>query len=485
MSITIAQNTAVSALALVSRETGVVSSNIANALDETHARRELETAARADGGMDPQASRIKRVVDTALVGDLRLANADRESVATRADGLERLESIIGAPGSGLGVVDAITALEEALASASSRPDSDVRLSGVRDAAVSLADRFTRAAGEIQDLRLEADRSIVRGVDQANAALERVADLNAQISVASATRRDTSALLDRRQAQIDDLARLIPVRELPRDNNQIALVTPSGATLLDGTRPSYLGFDAAPVVSAQMSLASGALSGLELDGKPVSTGPEGRLMGGALGAQFALRDDLAASAATNLDALARDVVERFESPEADATRPVGAPGLFTDDGAALDPATETGLAGRLRVNAMVDPAQGGAEWRLRTGLGAAAPGPVGDARGLQALEQAIQTPRVPHSGTITNSARDLPQLAADMLSRVGTARIGLEAEQASRAARADMLQEARLQGGVDTDAELQRLLQLEQAFAANSRVLRAADEMMRTVLEVAR
>lgn len=485
MSITIAQNTAVSALALVSRETGVVSSNIANALDETYARRELETVARADGGIDPQASRIKRAVDTALVADLRVATADLESVATRADGLARLESILGVPGDGLGILDAITALEESLASAASRPDSDVRLSGVRDAVVSLADRFTRAEGEIQDLRLDADRSITRGVAQANAALDRIAQLNARITVAGAARRDTSALLDQRQAQVDELARLIPVRELPRDGNQIALVTPGGATLLDGTRPAQLGFDGAPVVTAQMTQASGALSGLELDGNPVSTAPEGRLMGGALGAHFAMRDDFAVLAAANLDALARDLVERFESPDADTTLPADAPGLFTDDGAALDPAVETGLAGRLRVNALADPAQGGALWRLRTGLGAAAPGPVGDASGLHALEQALQSPRVPQSGSITGNARDHAQLAADMLSHIGSARIGLQADQASHAARADMLHEAKLQGGVDSDTELQRLLKLEQSFAANARVLRAADEMMRTVLEVAR
>ena len=235
----------------------------------------------------------------------------------------------------------------------------------------------------------------------------------------------------------------------------------------------------------MSQASGALSGLDLDGDPVSTAPGGRLMGGALGAHFAMRDDLAVEAATNLDALARDLVERFESPDADATLPAGAPGLFTDEGAALDPAVETGLAGRLRLNALTDPAQGGALWRLRSGLGAAAPGPVGDASGLQALEQALRSSRVPQSGSITSNARDHAQLAADMLSHIGAARIGYEADQTSRAARADMLHEARLQGGVDSDAELQRLLQLEQAFAANARVLHAADEMMRTMLEVAR
>lgn len=38
-------------------------------------------------------------------------------------------------------------------------------------------------------------------------------------------------------------------------------------------------------------------------------------------------------------------------------------------------------------------------------------------------------------------------------------------------------------GVDTDTEMQRLLQYEQAYAANARVIQAIDEMMNTILRV--
>jgi flagellar hook-associated protein 1 FlgK len=38
-------------------------------------------------------------------------------------------------------------------------------------------------------------------------------------------------------------------------------------------------------------------------------------------------------------------------------------------------------------------------------------------------------------------------------------------------------------GVDSDAEMQRLLQYEQAYAANARVIRAIDEMINYLLRM--
>jgi flagellar hook-associated protein 1 FlgK len=38
-------------------------------------------------------------------------------------------------------------------------------------------------------------------------------------------------------------------------------------------------------------------------------------------------------------------------------------------------------------------------------------------------------------------------------------------------------------GVDTDAELQTLMLVEQAYAANARMIEVADEMMQTLLRI--
>jgi flagellar hook-associated protein 1 FlgK len=51
------------------------------------------------------------------------------------------------------------------------------------------------------------------------------------------------------------------------------------------------------------------------------------------------------------------------------------------------------------------------------------------------------------------------------------------------ARQDALKTAELATGVDSDQELQNLLRIEQAYAANARVLQTIDAMMQRLMEL--
>ena len=75
------------------------------------------------------------------------------------------------------------------------------------------------------------------------------------------------------------------------------------------------------------------------------------------------------------------------------------------------------------------------------------------------------------------------LAIDLSALGSTARLQTDARLANRTAHSQSLQQSLAANGVDTDAELQRLLALEQAYAANARVIKAADSMLNTLLEI--
>ena len=199
--------------------------------------------------------------------------------------------------------------------------------------------------------------------------------------------------------------------------------------------------------------------------------------------FAVRDDLAPQAQARLDAVARDLIERFADPAVDVTRAPGAAGLFTDAAAAFVPANETGLAQRLQLNTAADPANGGALWRLRDGLGATMPGAAGDARLIKDLQSALTAPRNPASGGFMAGARSHATLAADMLSGVAQSRLTAEGEASFASARLDTLREMEMEGGVDTDQEMQALLLIEQAYAANAKVMATVNDMIQTLLGI--
>jgi flagellar hook-associated protein 1 len=482
MSLSASLANALSGLTAGSRRAEVVSSNVANATTEGYGRRELEVAARSIGGSGAGVSvvGVTRHVDAALLSDRRLADAAAGDAGAQSAFLVKVESLIGTPGDAGSLTGRIATLETSLVTAASRPDSPTRLQAVLDAAGSLASHLAALTEAVQGARMDADAAIATDVRTLNDSLVLIDKLNTGVTALRAAGRDASALMDQRQTLVDRIASIVPVREVAREHGQIALFTNGGAVLLEGA-PATIGFTPVGVISADMTIGSSALSALTINGIAVASGKGGILGGGSLGAMLAIRDDLAPAAQGTFDALARDLVSRFADPAADGTLAPGQPGLLTDRGGPFNPLTEAGLAGRLTLNAAADPAQGGQLWRLRDGLGAVAPGNVGDSALLSALGTALQAARVPASGAFTGAARSAAGLAADVLSQVSGSRQQADFRQADATARQAAMTELQLADGVDTDAELQTLLQVEQAYSANARVIQTIDDLIQTLI----
>jgi len=484
MSISGALSNALSGMTASSRTAAVISSNVANALTDGYGRREVEVAPRtigSSGGVT--VTGVVRTANPQLVKDLRNADSDLNYSDTIATFRQRMEDILGTPEDGHSLSAHVVKLENALITAASRPDLPERLSAVLTASQRLAGTFNSTADEIQNLREEADAEIAAAVDRLNELTRQVEDLNAAISRARFTGGDTAGLIDHRQAVIDDIARYVPVREIEREGNMVALLTPGGSFLVDG-RAAMLDFTRTNVITPYQTIQGGQLSGLALNGNPVGTGTgSDTLDGGRLGALFAIRDDLAVEAQARLDTVARDMIERFQQPGLDATRGATDPGLFTDGGALFAPADEVGISARIAVNAVVDPDQGGATWHLRDGLGAATAGPPGDSSLLTDLNAALSERRVPPSGSFGTAGISASGLASSLLSLAGTERQLAEQSMAFDSTRHSELKERALAQGVNTDDEMQRLMLVEQAYAANARVVQTMDDLLDILMRI--
>lgn len=482
MSISGALANALTGLTAVGRRGEVVSANVANAMTEGYARREIDLVPQALGGNGAgvRVRGVERIVSQSLLQSRRLSDAELQNSDTRSAFLSRIAAQVGQPGEAGALTTRLSDLESALIEAESRPDSTPRLATAVTAARDLAAGLNRISADIQAARSDADDSIAAQVGRLNDYLARVDGLNTAILTARASGQDANALLDQRQSLVDGIAQIVPVREMQRDRDQIALFTTGGAVLLEGN-PARIGFSPVSLVTADMTLAGGALSGLTLNGIAIDPSDGGIMGGGSLSAAFAVRDEAAPVMQGQIDAMARDLIERFAAPGVDPTLATGQPGLLTDAGAVLDPLNEVGLAGRIRVNALADPDQGGQLWRLRDGLGAAAAGPVGDGTLLQALTTALGAVRVPASGTFGPAARTASGLAADFVSQIASETRGAADRQAYAIGRQSGLKELELQNGVDTDAEMQTLLQVEQAYAANARVIQTMDDLIQQLI----
>jgi flagellar hook-associated protein 1 FlgK len=483
MSVTSALAGALSGLSAASRQAEILSSNVANATTPGYARRQvgLGAAVLAGHGQGVQVLGVTRDVDRHLLGERRLAQAGGGDRDVRAEFLKRVEQTMGAADNPSSLAARLAAFDQALVEAAGRPESPARLNGIAATATSLMAGLAAATTDIQNARASADRRIGEEVGKLNSTLQQLHDLNVDLRSFTGAGRDISALLDERQRLVDQIAAIVPVREMPRDLNQIALFTAGGAPLLEGSA-AVIGFTPVHTITPDMTQALGGLSGLTINGRPFDTaGSASPILGGTLGALFAVRDDLAVMAQGKLDAAARDLMERFEG--LDPTLAPGAAGLFTDAGAAFNPLNEIGLAGRLRLNAAADPVRGGALFRLRDGLGAAAEGPPGNGTLLSALHAALTGPRPLSSTGFAAGNRSFATLASDILSDASALRLSAQSEQSFTAARLTALTDLEAQNGIDTDQEMQDLLVIEKNYAANAKVIQAVADMIDTLIRL--
>lgn len=482
MSLNGALSNAVSGLTVTSRTAEVISNNIANALTEGYAGRDaLLSQRRIGGGVEVDA--IRRRGDAQATADRRLADAASGRADALAEAEARLTSLQGGPSDPGALAARAVAFETAIERLADTPASETLQTAAASAARDLAEGLNAASEGVQTLRADADAAIARDVAALNEALAQIERYNTQIQRAGSGPLRAS-LEESRDAAVDVVAELVPIRIVRRDRGEIALYAPAGAVLLDG-KAGVFGFSPTPAIGAGMTVGGGALSGLTLDGRPVTIGTgAGRFDGGRLGANFEIRDRLGVAASDQLDAVAADLVSRLQDPAVDPSLAPGDPGLFTDAGLAYAPANLTGLAGRVRLNAAVDPAVGGEPRRLRDGVNAAAAGPSGEDAIPRALLSALGEDRVPDPATGLFDAYGFADLAA------GTASLRLTAEASARSAAA--FQSGRVAGfaatenaaeGVTTDDELARLLAVEQAYTANARVVQTVDALLRQLLEI--
>lgn len=485
MSIANALSSALSGMTANARGVEVISSNLANALTPGYARRELELSPRTLGGSGGgvRIEGVQRAVTQSLVTATREATAQSSNSATAASFAKQLETLYGLPGDGISLSDTVSQLDRALTDASSRPDISARLEGVVTAAAEVSDKIRTISEGIQNARAEADAGIASAVGTLNEALEGVAKLNRQIVIQTANHGNAAGLMDERQKLIDQIAEFVPIREIPREGGQVALFSKSGAMLLDGQVPIRIDFVPTNSIGPESSLASGSLSGLIVNDEPVPNSTRNLFGGGSLSAMFEIRDTTAPAAQEQLDAYAATLYARFADPAADPTLAIGQAGLFTDTGAAFDPADITGFAGRLQLNTLVDPAAGGQAWRIRDGLNAAAPGDVGSASVINALGSALN-----RSDVTAGIATDLPagtaaNQAGALMSRAATLRVQTESRQSRDAAHENSMQAALMAEGVDSDQEMAKLLELEKAYAANAKVIQIADQMLESLMSL--
>jgi flagellar hook-associated protein FlgK len=291
----------------------LVSRNVTNASVDGYTRKDapLETLVNGLSAQGVNAGEIRRSVSSSLLQEIRAGHSIAETMRVKEDYLARLETLFGAPGDGSSIVAKLGNLANSFRALIGEPDSAALQQQVLLRADDFASSVNALSETIQNLRLDAERTIEAQVTIANGYITQLDQLNTTIAQNRGLNRSTADLDDRRDKLIADLSKIIDIRTFEQSNGQVLVLTKLGRPLVDNDA-HQLSFNASSSISPAMNYAGGDLSGILLDGVDISS----EIVGGKFRGLLDTRDDNMVTAQAQLDELVSRVAQNFALSDLD-------------------------------------------------------------------------------------------------------------------------------------------------------------------------
>lgn len=485
----------------LTRQIAVVGQNVANAGTPGYARETLGQTALAmtSLGLGARNGAVERNVDAALQAAMWRQGSDVAFAATQQSVLQAIDPVLGRPGDGSDLPSLLGRLSNAFVGLQADPSDQIRQVSVVEAAQTLAAGLRNVADAVGTARQGVQDALVADVDAANVALSQLDEVNRRVVAGRAAGQDTADLENLRDGLKDTLSSLLPARFLEQPNGSLTVVVGAGLTLGTGGR-----FSTTPAtVGPQVYLGHG-LPGVTLDGADVTA----ELTGGRIGADLNLRDSVLPQRQAALDEFAHTLASRFDAQGLS---------LFTAPDGTVPPSGSLSQAGYLGFSngISVNPAVVGQPSLVRDGThdvtgtpgGASSflvnppTGPAGFSELISRVTQfALGTqvqPGVPQPSPLASGIGPSGSLALGFqadgtLSDFASAMVAAHSAQSSTAAARAQSEQAMLAAvtaqasavsGVSVDQEMSHLIELQNAYAANARVMTAIQSVWSTLLQV--
>ena len=490
MSLTSTYNIISSALAATAGQTSIISGNIANANTPGYTRQVANVATTSYGGAT--VASVTRDANGALLDQVNSSTSLAAAQKAIASGLSALAQTVndsatatstsGATQNGDSPAALLANLESALTTYEATPSSASVAQAVVTAASSLAQSLNAGATAVQQVREQADAGMASSVSTINSLLNQFAQADSAVVAAQISGGNTSPAENTRDSILTQLSQQVGITTVSNPNGSMSIFTDSGVNLYQSGVVSQLSFTATPTL-----VSGGSGNPVTVNGVAI-TGPSApmAIQSGALAGEAGLRDTVAPQYQAQLDQIANGVISAFaEAPPGGS--PPGLPtlpGLFTYAGAAGMPASATGLSETIQVNPLVDPSQGGSVGLLQNGINYNynATGASGFTGQIQNMISAISATQAfdPTAGLGVSSS-----LSSYAQSSVGW----LQSQNQSAANALDFQNSLVTQAnsalsnatGVNLDAELTNMLNIENTYTTTSKLLNTVNTMFSALI----
>lgn len=500
MSLSAAFNIISSSFAANSQRTAVVSNNIANVNTPGYSRQIANVVTNSYGGADVVS--VTREANAALTEQVSTSTAQAAAQQAISDGLATLaqttsdsssaSTTSGADQNGTSPSAMLANLQSALTTYEASPSSSSAADAAVTAAQNLASSLNSGSAAVASVREQADQDMASSAATINSLLSQFTAANNAVVTGLQAGTSVASAEDRRDSIVTQLSQQIGVSTTTAGNGSMSIYTDSGVTLFQDT-PRAVSFTPTPTLVDGQSGSPVTVDGVPITG---SNSPM-PIQSGALAGYAALRDTLAPQYEGQLDQIAGGLINAFAEGDQNtpATLP-SLPGLFTTPGATGLPSMSaaTGLAAAIEVNPNVDPSQGGDATLLRDG-GISDPGSsaytynsTGAASYTGRLQQLVSA-----IGATQSFAPSAGLGASASLTGYANASVSWLQGENSQANTASSYQSALATQatsalsnatGVNLDAEMTNMLNLENSYASSAKLLTTVNSMFSALLDAA-
>ncbi|WP_213742534.1 flagellar hook-associated protein FlgK [Bradyrhizobium sp. dw_411] len=290
----------------------ITSGNIANAQTPGYVTENANQIELSSGGPGSTVAvtGVNRELDVYVQNQLRTETSGAGYADQTANILGQLQTVYGTPG-GTGTLESAynnftTAIQALSTSAGGQTTQVTALS----AAQALAQQLNSTSQGIQSLRTNVQQDIGTSVNQANADLAQIAQINTQLQGLSPSDPSAATLEDQRDNAINDLSGLVDVRVVTSGANQVSIFTNSGVQLVTNSQASKFSFTSPGNLTANTLYNTdptksgvGSLSITLPNGASMDVISNNVISSGRIAADLTLRDNTLVQAQSQVDQLA--------------------------------------------------------------------------------------------------------------------------------------------------------------------------------------
>ncbi len=250
MSLDAALSAAISGLRVNQAHVQLVSANVAHANDPGYTKKTLVRESSFVGNNQVggvQVAGYQATISASLRRQYESITSTNGLTGAQQEYLSRIQTLLGSSSDTAALPQLFNQFTAAWQSYQSQPESAAAQRQIVGLGDQLASEVRRLSAGIDDIDADIRKDLDAATDDLNDKLAKVFELNLRVKAADPNGAERLDLIDQRDAIVREIANLVDVRSVDRDNGAIALFTPAGLSLLDGA-PARFDFDGTNVIS---------------------------------------------------------------------------------------------------------------------------------------------------------------------------------------------------------------------------------------------